>query len=934
MRVMKKFFTLFALLVLSMSASAQVFVPGERVSEIQENTKYFIFNTTYTPGTQYDKRWGFVYYDGDVKTYGGAVPETFTTSDESYLFTFSSNGDGTYTLTNVGLEEEVGSMFTLTPWMDADDDIKGNAQVRNDDGTYTPNEEISEADKVWVIDNGDGSDKPYWNGNNWTTVGANCFALWNKAHPYAIYTCIEKNTVTVLYSLYGPDESFIKSEEVEQVPNSDVVIPDALLEDCGYSNLGYDFTTSQTTIGEESCEIEVKITLKEGVVTDLSQLSNNKTYTLTTRRGTLDNNETKVTTNTTGENFKNFAIITYEDAYYLYSADDSKWVKFDGTVNEDIDGDIAENSKLVITTEEVRGEMLPLFFMGIGENGLNTNAGGHVAVNSWVTRDDGNEFVIIESGEFDPTDALAALSNFFNPTCWVSYVVKDEAGKVLFEAKDIPATEGQHITTLPAAYQRSLFYEYNEIDVTVSGTNTTAEFTATQKEDAPFKFTTDKTAPIWYNLKLKDQYYPTYDEYGDPNVTLPSDLADDATTQWAFIGSPYDGFKIVNNAAGTNLVLGSESAAEDENTGANTYATLAEEGTQTFEVWTIQASSYLTNGFFIRNPENHALNQRSTYDLAYWTGGADKGSTFTATKILGAEEELAEAQHLLEELTAGAEEVKIGYPNAEALAEFKAALDNIAESYKMGLIDDDGMKEELKDAIAAVKEPSKIEYTPRTDVYYTITNARGSVIYNPEKAEYVDADAHEFLWYTNSLDKDDPNHQWGFYQQGEHYYLYNVGKKLFANVTTVADPESTKSFYADGCWMFSNKPSKAVLDAGEEDWVTAPAVRVQAECVVTEGEDEYESSYTMSISPSYTGPIITYDGINDGGVPMTFALATSEQDPEVTAAIEELLDPDGIEVINGQTTVNNGAIYNLQGQRVNKAQKGVYIINNKKVVVK
>ena len=940
MRVMKKFFTLFALLVLSMSASAQVFVPGERVSEIQENTKYFIFNTTYTPGTQYDKRWGFVYYDGDVKTYGGAVPETFTTSDESYLFTFSSNGDGTYTLTNVGFEEEVGSMFTLTPWMDADDDIKGNAQVRNDDGTYTPNEEISEADKVWVIDNGDGSDKPYWNGNNWTTVGANCFALWNKAHPYAIYTCIEKNTVTVLYNLYGPDDSFIKSEEAEQVPNSEVVIPDALLEGCGYSNLGYDFVPSITTIGEENCEVDVKISLKEGIVTDLAELSNSKAYMLTTKRGSLGTNGTQmVSTNGTTYEPSDFAIISYEDNYYLWSVADDKWVS--ANTQPTLTDDLAEVKPLMFDQtdgdEEEGPNPLdsPLYFIAMGDLGVNvSNYTSGIVVNDWTMRDPGNQYVIKENGEFDPTNALTALDVYFHPSYTINYVVKDEAGNTIFTQNDVPVAGGQHITTLPAAYQKPLFYEYNEVDVTISQAVTTIEFTATQKDDAPFKFTADKTAPIWYSLKLKDQYYPTYEADYETNVTLPTSFADDATTEWAFVGNPYVGFKIVNNAAGTNLVLGSESAAEDENTGANTYATLAEEGTQTFEVWTIQASSHLTNGFFIRNPENHALNQRSTDNLAYWTGGADKGSTFTATKILGAEEELAEAQHLLEELTAGAEEVKIGYPNAEALAEFKAALDNIAESYKMGLIDDDGMKEELKEAIAAVKEPSKIEYTPRTDVYYTITNARGSVIYNPEKAEYVDADAHEFLWYTNSLDKDDPNHQWGFYQQGEHYYLYNVGKKLFANVTTVADPESTKSFYADGCWMFSNKPSKAVLDAGEEDWVTAPAVRVQAECTVTEGEDEYENSYTMSISPSYTGPIITYDGINDGGVPMTFALATSEQDPEVTAAIEELLDPDGIEVINGQTTVNNGAIYNLQGQRVNKAQKGVYIINNKKVVVK
>ena len=32
--------------------------------------------------------------------------------------------------------------------------------------------------------------------------------------------------------------------------------------------------------------------------------------------------------------------------------------------------------------------------------------------------------------------------------------------------------------------------------------------------------------------------------------------------------------------------------------------------------------------------------------------------------------------------------------------------------------------------------------------------------------------------------------------------------------------------------------------------------------------------------------------------------------------------------------VNNGEVYNLQGQRVVKAQKGLYIINGKKVLVK
>ena len=46
-------------------------------------------------------------------------------------------------------------------------------------------------------------------------------------------------------------------------------------------------------------------------------------------------------------------------------------------------------------------------------------------------------------------------------------------------------------------------------------------------------------------------------------------------------------------------------------------------------------------------------------------------------------------------------------------------------------------------------------------------------------------------------------------------------------------------------------------------------------------------------------------------------------------------DETGINTIdNGQLTMDNATIYNLAGQRVNKAQKGLYIVNGKKVLMK
>ena len=50
---------------------------------------------------------------------------------------------------------------------------------------------------------------------------------------------------------------------------------------------------------------------------------------------------------------------------------------------------------------------------------------------------------------------------------------------------------------------------------------------------------------------------------------------------------------------------------------------------------------------------------------------------------------------------------------------------------------------------------------------------------------------------------------------------------------------------------------------------------------------------------------------------------------------EQSGDPDAIKNINGNGNANNGsAIYNMAGQRVSKAQNGIYVIDGKKVATK
>ena len=464
----------------------------------------------------------------------------------------------------------------------------------------------------------------------------------------------------------------------------------------------------------------------------------------------------------------------------------------------------------------------------------------------------------------------------------VTYKVVDENGTTL-TTKTESVTAGTSITSLPASMQHTLFYDYSTENYTAEE-GLEATFTATPKDSAPFKFTADATSPVWYFLTLKtDANYVTYIADGEQNVQLPTTNADNETTHWAFIGNPYAGFTIVNEAAGTSLVLGSDATTGSANNGGNVYATLATEGSQTNEVWTVISSSYRTNGFFLQNTEDHRLNMRNgTANVSYWTTGSDAGSTFVATKVPGLAELIPEAETLLSDLTAGANDVQIGYPTADALSTFSSAIDAAKDILNNGG-DEATAIAALKAAMKAVKAFESINYTPRTDVYYTITSGRGSMVYDASHSSQVDnIYGNEFLWYTTSLDKTNANHQWGFIKVDGKYYMYNVGKKQFANVTQGGSYQNSNG--DKHTWMFSNAPSSVTLDAGEGNWVVAPNVRVRATSEVT------GKQYAMSISTGFVGPVIAYDAVNDGGIPMTFAIATTEQDSEVTTAIEALLN--------------------------------------------
>ena len=147
------------------------------------------------------------------------------------------------------------------------------------------------------------------------------------------------------------------------------------------------------------------------------------------------------------------------------------------------------------------------------------------------------------------------------------------------------------------------------------------------------------------------------------------------------------------------------------------------------------------------------------------------------------------------------------------------------------------------------------------------------MVYDPSHSSSVDATNGnaEYIWYGSTTpDATNVNNLWGFIEQEGKYYMYNVGKQQFASVGTGG---------YGATWIFSDTPAYITLDNGIADEIAAPKVRVRA-TIATTG-----NSYTMSVSTSYTGPVITYDANGDGGVPMLFTESSVAVDPDVTATM-------------------------------------------------
>ena len=210
--------------------------------------------------------------------------------------------------------------------------------------------------------------------------------------------------VNVTYELYN-GTTLVNSVTVKQEAGSDVNIPESLLS--GYSSIAYDDFTAEGTIGNSDTTIKVNVNAKPGLVETLDNLSNNKAYLIKCERGAYTVVDGSLANTVKNSSFpvNNFAIISYENNYFLWSVEAGKFVACNGATLGDM--------PVSITMTKVANGLFKFQGGGLTMNATSGFATGG-GFDSWTTTDEGNSCAIIEAAEFDPTDLLSNIKELFN----------------------------------------------------------------------------------------------------------------------------------------------------------------------------------------------------------------------------------------------------------------------------------------------------------------------------------------------------------------------------------------------------------------------------------------------------------------------------------------------------------------------------------------
>ncbi|MDD6592944.1 MAG: hypothetical protein PUF09_01530 [Bacteroidales bacterium] len=175
--------------------------------------------------------------------------------------------------------------------------------------------------------------------------------------------------------------------------------------------------------------------------------------------------------------------------------------------------------------------------------------------------------------------------------------------------------------------------------------------------NGPFNYSSTVGDAKWYLMTLAKapngnlpvvRYNPEHQyitlEQGDNTFTYAKN------DQWAFVGNPFDGFKIYNRALPGGRLISTTTMSDGNGRTTRPYVSADELPSGYTDTWDIHIQSWNQNnqteipgGFAIsqhgtpankmnRRAQTESGNNQSDFCMAYWTTGSDNGSTFTVSQ--------------------------------------------------------------------------------------------------------------------------------------------------------------------------------------------------------------------------------------------------------------------------------------------------------------
>ena len=312
------------------------------------------------------------------------------------------------------------------------------------------------------------------------------------------------------------------------------------------------------------------------------------------------------------ESKNHFAVVTHNEKDYLYSVAAKKFLRADQTLTNGLYDAVA------FRDAEAEGDSrMSLYFKDITNANINIGGGNQIQVNWWSAIDYGNAMLLVEVDDFD-LSALEIVDVTYEFT-YNGQPVKETQKTSVLKGTEFPeivvnfpygisatrpdgVVEENTVKRIELVENRSFEYAANVEDVTTwyyaQIHSNQRSYMADNGEDEPIAWTTND------NLI----------------TSFTADAADN--NSWAFVGNPFEGFKMVSKNGRAIVSTGGENDNVTMGTVDEATAFLA-----------MPSKEDVVNGFCLMNPNVEGTWYMNAHDgyVKHWSNN-DAGSTIVLTK--------------------------------------------------------------------------------------------------------------------------------------------------------------------------------------------------------------------------------------------------------------------------------------------------------------